>query len=133
MRVFSNTILPWPTLLSTFQAARLYPGRWGNYYIYIIDGVEPVKIRTYSPLKLLQENRYYYCYDNFNRNKRLELFGTVSENICISDSDSGSNYNKIQIYYPKIAYTNDVIVINDNSVSGHPSISNSLNPDSILI
>ena len=75
MRIYSNTLLSWPQVLHVFQAARLYPGQWHQYYFYKIKCVDPLVLTTNSPLELLQENCQYYCYDRYYRDPRLEPYG----------------------------------------------------------
>lgn len=121
MRLYSNTILSWPSALHAFQASRLYPGRWHHYYFYKIQDINPLVLTTYSPIDLLQENCQYYCYDKYYRDKRLEQYGNtlVAANIHNQQSTFGK---ETWIHIPKCAEVNDVIAIRNNNVTGLPSI-----------
>ena len=120
MRIFSNTLLSWPYPLHIFQASRLYPGRWHNYYFYKINIRKPLILNTYSPLELLQENNAYYCYDNFNRNKHLETYGNTLE--IVNNLNQKSEFRKqIWVHIPKIAEVNDIIVIHNTKSVVFPS------------
>ena len=109
MRIYSNTFLAWPQILHLSQLARLYPGRWQNYYMYRIIHNDQLMLKTYSPVELLQENRHYYCYNNcynnYYRYTRLETTGNKYQNSIIN------NNLETWVYIPKFAEDNDIIVI----------------------
>lgn len=122
MRIYSSTYLTWPGILHLTQAARLYPGRWHNYYLYRIKSHEPIKIITYSPVSLLQQNRYYYCYDRFARDTHSEKVGNSWEMASINEHHIPSP-EEVWIHIPKCAEPNDIIAIHTEQISGHPNIS----------
>jgi hypothetical protein len=120
MRLFSNTKLSWPQTLHLFQAARLYPGRWQNYYLYRIEIIEPVCLTTHSPIELLQENSKYYCYDKYSRDKRPEKFGNNFRLISVLNKEPKfgiENWGHI----PKVAEPYDIIAIQNDTLVGYPS------------
>ncbi len=88
MRLYSNTLLSWPKTLHLFQVARLYPGQWQNYYIYHIQNIKPLCITTHSPIEFLQENHQYYCYDKYDRNKKLENYDNIFEMASVYNKNS---------------------------------------------
>jgi hypothetical protein len=116
MKLYSNIILSWPQMLHLSQRARIYSGKWNDYYFYKILQINPIIIHTYSPIELLQENIDYYCYNKYQRFKHLEEFGNKVEIITINDNKINSN--KFYAYLPRTAVTNDVILIHmDNAIS----------------
>ncbi len=118
MRIYSNTFLAWPHVLHLSQQAYLYPGRWQNYYMYRVRQYNPLMIKTYSPIELLQENRHYYCFNHFHRYTRLERAGNKCENSIIN------NNLETWVYIPKYAEKGDIIVIKtDNTPIGALSYS----------
>ena len=122
MRLYSNTLLSWPQSLHLFQVARLYPGRWQNYYFYKINRVEPYVLTTYSPIEFLQENCKYYCYDKYYRDKRLEDYGNRFEMISLDNKEPEFGVETWG-YLPKVAGATDMIVIrNDTAAPGYPSV-----------
>lgn len=121
MRIYSNTLLSWPNVLHVSQTARIYPGRWLNYYYYKISNIEPLVLTTHSPIELLQENCKYYCYDKYYRDKRPEIFGNTFQIINISNQESDFP-KELWGYTPKVATINDIIVIKNNINNGTPSI-----------
>lgn len=110
MRIYSNKLLSLPHILHTHNTKPLITGRYGNLYFFHIQHIQPFMITAYSS-NLLQENRKYYCYDNFYRNKHVEKLGNTSEII-----------SEIPIYIPKAIMTNDVIIVSDNNPSDDPSL-----------
>jgi hypothetical protein len=121
MRIYSNTLLSWPTALHVTQTARIYPGRWLNYYSYKISNIEPLVLTTHSPIELLQENCKYYCYDKYYRDCRPEVFGNTLEKINISNQHTEFG-KETWAYIPKVADINDIIIIKSNINNGTPSI-----------
>ena len=121
MRIYSNTHLSWPQVIHVFQIARLYPGRWQNYYFYKINHVQPYILTTNSPLELLQENCKYYCYDRYLRDKRLEEYGNRFEMLSIANKEPEFGVETWG-YLPKVSCANDIIVVRNDSVTGLPSI-----------
>ncbi len=113
MRIYSNKLLSWPQIIHVSQAARLHSGKWLKYYFYNIQSVKPLEIHTHSPLQLLAENRYYYCYDNNVRSIEKELSGNY---IIFLDTELRT------IYYPVALKSGDFMVIQDDS---HPTINSS--------
>jgi hypothetical protein len=111
MRIYSNTLLSWPQVIHVFQGARLYPGRWLNYYFYKIEHVQPLVLTSYSPMEFLQENCQYYCYDKYYRDKRLEKYGNTRE--LVSDANQ-----QIWVHIPKVAGATDIIVVRNDSANG---------------
>ncbi len=111
MRIYSNTLLSWPQVIHVFQGARLYPGRWLNYYFYKIEHVQPLVLTSYSPIEFLQENCQYYCYDKYYRDKRLEKYGNTRE--LVSDANQ-----QIWVHIPKVAGATDIIVVRNDSANG---------------
>ena len=110
MRIYSNKLLSLPHIIHTlYNAKPLITGRYGNLYFFHIQHVQPLMITAYSS-KLLQENRKYYCYDNFYRNKLIEKLGNTFEVI-----------SEIPIYIPKASMINDVIIVSDDNPSEYPS------------
>lgn len=120
MRLYSNTILSWPSALHAFQAARLYPGRWHHYYLYKIQHINPLVLTTYSPIELLQENCQYYCYDKYYRDKRLEQYGNTFEMVSIANQEPDFG-KETWVHIPKVAGATDVIVIRNDTAVGFPS------------
>jgi hypothetical protein len=120
MRIYSNTLLSWPQTIHVFQAARLHPGRWLNYYFYRIERVQPLVLTTHSPIEFLQENCQYYCYDRYYRDKRLETYGNtfVSANIHHKQLGLGE---ETWVHIPKVAGATDIIVVRNDTALGFPS------------
>ena len=102
--IYSNTYMTWPQVLHLSQQARLYSGRWQNYYMYCINNFNPLMLKTYSPIELLQENRHYYCYNHFYRYTHLESIGNKYQNLIINNLETW-------VYIPKQAESNDIIVV----------------------
>lgn len=121
MKIYSNTILSWPQTIHAFQAARLYPGRWQNYYFYRINERQPLILTTYSPIELLQENSKYYCYDKYSRDKRLEDYGNSFEIVSTANMKSKIS-RETWVHIPKMSEPNDILVIRNTDITGHPSI-----------
>jgi hypothetical protein len=121
MRIYSNTVLSWPQVIHVFQIARLYPGRWQNYYFYKINRVQPYILNTNSPLELLQENCKYYCYEKYTRDKHLEEFGNRFEILSVPNKGSEVG-SKTWGYIPKVACANDIIVVQNDTAAGYPSV-----------
>jgi hypothetical protein len=121
MRIYSNTLLSWPQVIHVFQAARLHPRRWLNYYFYKINHVQPYVLTTNSPIELLQENCQYYCYDKYHRDQRLEVYGNRFEMISVANKES---YFGVETwgYIPKVAGANDIILIHNDLATGYPSV-----------
>jgi hypothetical protein len=120
MRIYSNTLLSWPQTIHVFQAARLYPGRWLNYYFYKIERVQPLVLTTHSPIEFLQENCQYYCYDNYYRDKRLEQYGNTFEMVSISNQEPEFG-KETWVHIPKVAGATDIIVVRNDTAVGFPS------------
>ncbi len=125
MRIYSNTLLSWPQVIHVFQGARLYPGRWLNYYFYKIEHVQPLVLTSYSPIEFLQENCQYYCYDKYYRDKRLEKYGNTRE--LVSDANQ-----QIWVHIPKVAGATDIIVVRNDSANGFSIPSLFKNPAPVL-
>lgn len=115
MRIYSNTILSWPKTLHIFQESRIYTGRWNNYYFYRISDIKPLTIYSYSPMELLQENRKYYCYDQFYRDKRIEKIGNIYEKVYVSKKEHPF-VKELSVNIPKTIEKDDIIVIKHNEV-----------------
>jgi hypothetical protein len=123
MRIYSNILLSWPQVLHVAQAARLYPGRWQNYYFYRIKYTDPTLVlKTYSPIELLQENSKYYCYDRYNRDQQLEKFGNELKMVHIHNNQP--TFSESYVYTPKNIDINDILVIQSDIPSGLPSLYN---------
>jgi hypothetical protein len=120
MRIYSNTLLSWPQTIHVFQAARLHPGRWLNYYFYRIERVQPLVLTTHSPIEFLQENCQYYCYDKYYRDKRLEQYGNTFEMVSISNQEPEFG-KETWVHIPKVAETTDVIVVRNDTAVRFPS------------
>jgi hypothetical protein len=113
MRIYSNKLLSLPHIIHTLHnATPPTAGRWGNLYFFHIQHVQPLALTAYSSVKLLQENRKYYCYDNFYRNKLIEKLGNTFEII-----------SEIPVYIPKASMSNDVIIVSDDNPSDQASLS----------
>jgi hypothetical protein len=123
MRIYSNTLLTWPSPLYIFQASRIYNTQWFNYYFYKIDNIKPLHITTNSPIELLQHNYQYYCYDKYYRHKRLEQYDNTLELINIHNRHS---LRKLWIYIPKMVEMNDIIVLHLNQQQPNTSFTNHL-------
>jgi len=112
MRIYSNKLLSLPHIIHTLHnATPPTAGRWGNLYFFHIQHVQPLALTAYSSVKLLQENRKYYCYDNFYRNKPIEKLGNTFEII-----------SEIPVYIPKASMSNDVIIVSDDNPSDQASL-----------
>jgi hypothetical protein len=112
MRIYSNKLLSLPHIIHTLHNAKPpTAGRWGNLYFFHIQHVQPLMITAYSSVNLLQENRKYYCYDNFYRNKQVERLGNTPEII-----------SEIPVYIPKASMSNDVIIVSDDNPSDAQSL-----------
>lgn len=112
MRIYSNKLLSLPHIIHTLHNAKPpTTGRWGNLYFFHIQNVNPLILTAYSSVNLLQENRKYYCYDNFYRNKQVERLGNISEII-----------SETPVYIPKASMTNDVIIVTDNNQSEYSNL-----------
>ena len=120
MRIYSNSLLSWPQTLHIFQAARLYPGRWMNYYFYKVKTRKPLILTTYSPIDFLQENNQYYCYDKYYRDTRLENCENLFEPVSIPNNELNLG-EETWCYVPKFAESTDIIVVRNDRVVGHPS------------
>ena len=99
MRIYSNTLLSWPQTLHVFQAARIYPG--------------PLVLTTYSPIDFLQENCQYYCYDKYYRDESCEKYGNRFEMVSVANQETW-------VHIPKNAGATDIIVVQNDRVSGYP-------------
>jgi hypothetical protein len=117
MRIYSSSILSWTQVLHVYNASRLYSGRWQNYYFYRIKDINPLRIITYSPLNLLQEDRQYFCYYKLHRDKRSETFGNVSELIS-----NPNMFDETLVRIPKYTEPNDLLVIHDIRPAGYQSL-----------
>ncbi len=112
MRIYSNKLLSLPHIIhALYNTKPPTAGRYGNLYFFHIQHVQPLMITAYSSVNLLQENRKYYCYDNYYRNKQVEKLGNTSEII-----------SEIPVYIPKASMTNDVIIVSDDNPSEYPSL-----------
>ena len=111
MRIYSNKLLSLPHIIHTLHNAKPpTAGRWGNLYFFHIQQIQPLIITAYSS-NLLEENRKYYCYDNFYRNKQVEKLGNTFKII-----------SEIPVYIPKASMTNDVIIVSDDNPSEQDSL-----------
>jgi hypothetical protein len=111
MRIYSNKLLSLPHIIHTLHNAKPpTAGRWGNLYFFHIQQIQPLIITAYSS-NLLEENRKYYCYDNFYRNKQVEKLGNTFK--IISDTP---------VYIPKASMTNDVIIVSNDNPSEQASL-----------
>ena len=108
MRIYSNKLLSLPHIIHALKPSTA--GRCGNLYFFHIQHIQPLMITAYSS-KLLQDNRKYYCYDNFYRNKHIEKLGNISKII-----------SEIPIYIPKASMSNDIIIVSDDNPSDDPSL-----------
>lgn len=113
MKIFSSKLLSWPQVLHLYQAGRLYPGQWQNYYFYQVLIRKPLSIYTHCPLSLLQENRPYFCYNKFHRDKGLEW----QNNEFMSVNNYGVQNT---IFYPATIENDDILVVYDESLKGYP-------------
>ena len=120
MRLYSNRLLSWPQLLHAYQAARVYPGRWHHFYFYKIKTVNPLAIITYSPIELLQENCKYYCYDKYERDKRLENYGNTVVSATIHNKQIKLG-EETWVHIPKMTNVDDIIVIQSDTMVGYPT------------
>ena len=110
MRIYSNNLLSLPHIIHTLHNAKQPIKRCGNLYFFHIQQIQPLKITAYSS-NLLQDNRKYYCYDNFYRNKQVEKLGNTYEMI-----------SETPVYIPKASMSNDIIVVSDDNPSEYPSL-----------
>lgn len=119
MRIYSKTLLSWPLVIHISQAARLYPGRWHNYYLYRITNRYPiVTLKTYSPIEFLQENSSFFCYNEYQYIKKIEK---CDNELSLLNSPSDESSTKETIYIPKSADINDILVVYKNN-QGFPSL-----------
>jgi hypothetical protein len=121
MRLYSNTILSWTQTLHVFQIARLYTGRWHNYYFYKIINTKPIVLTTHSPIELLRENHQYYCYDKYYRDPRLETYGNSFEMVSVYNK----KYQMCEedwAHIPKLITEDDIIVVRNDLAIGYPSV-----------
>lgn len=109
MRIYSNKLLSLPHILHTLHINHKVSKRLDNLHIFHVKHVQPIMVINGSPLDLLCENRKYYCYDNFYRNKYIEKLGNSFE-IISKDIDN------IPIYIPSSINLNDVILIHNNEL-----------------
>jgi hypothetical protein len=118
MRIFSNIILTWTQVIHVSQAARLYPGKWHNYYFYRIASRNPTRIITYSPVYLLQKNKQYYCYNRLCHDPRAEKQGNATELVSVNNLHH-SLTEELYATIPKIAQSNDIIAISTIHYTGY--------------
>lgn len=114
MRLYSCSQLSWPEVIHVSQAASLYPKLIRNLNFYKIKQINPLIIKSDSPIELLQYNRNYYCYNNYYRDKRIEAFGNLFEVIL------NHNNKNTFVFIPKYTQKNDVIVVNNDYLSSPP-------------
>ena len=101
MRLYSNKLLTWPNIFHATQCAKAYTGQWATMNFYTIQKLEPLTIKSYSPLYLLEENNKYYCYYYYNRDYSHEILG-----------NSPWIYKNKAIYLPTLIQNGDIVVIN---------------------
>ncbi len=116
MRIHSNIILPWPQVLHAFNSSRIYNGQWGNFNFFKVVSNKPFDINSYSPITLLETNRYYYLYNNYFRDVTQEKYGNVIEKITIYNP-STKNVETSYIWIPKIVETGDVILVHTDNIT----------------
>jgi hypothetical protein len=75
------------------------------------SGHTSITVRPF--IVLLQENRKYYCYDTFSRNKHIEKFGNISRTISEKNTC---------IYIPQFSTVDDIFIIKDDKPSQIPSV-----------
>jgi hypothetical protein len=121
MRLYSDTPLKFLQVPLINQVARVYPGRWNNYFLYNIKHIHPLQFQTYSPIDLLCMNRKYYCYDLFGRDKRIEIHGNRQESVAIDTYALLDG--ETPIYVPRYASPEDIIVIRENESETHSDLS----------
>lgn len=110
MRIYSNILLSLPHIVHVLHTP--YTGRCGNLYTFNVrSGHTSITARPF--IELLQENRKYYCYDTFYRNKYIEKFGNISRNISKKNTC---------IYIPQFSMADDIFVIKDDKPSQIPSV-----------
>jgi hypothetical protein len=109
-------LLSWPQIIHVSHAARITSGRWLQYNFYNVIHHKPLELHTRCPIENLNENWYYYCYDNYNNRPKLE-------SRINSYTVYYQNKEPYMIYYPSNIKSGDCIVIRDE----HP-----YNPDSIF-
>jgi hypothetical protein len=106
MRLYSNIKITWPQILHIHQYSRKTPGKWDNYYIYQVITNNPIMFDTSADMKPLSINRYYYCYDPYYYNKKLDCYNTIY-NYTKTDINIENNI----IYYPANVNDGDLIVV----------------------
>jgi len=110
MRIYSNILLSLPHIVHVLHTP--YTGRCGNLYTFNVrSGHTSITVRPF--IELLQENRKYYCYDTFYRNKYIEKFGNISRTI---------SEKNMCIYIPHFSMADDIFVIKDDKPSQIPSV-----------
>jgi hypothetical protein len=77
-------------------------------------------LQTYSPLELLQENSPFYCYDRYNRDKRLETLG--NELTMTHIENSPPTFTENYTYVPKPLTNDDILIVRTDYTVGFPSI-----------
>lgn len=108
MSIYTNLMLSWPQCLQVFKHARMYPGLWFNYNIYSISSVNPLKIQSYCPINMLEENRRYHYY------KIFEGSGPVH---CETSTWLYKTNEKraISLYLPEFIRPGDLIVLRSDN------------------
>ena len=116
MRIFSNVLLHTSEVNSLLRNKYLYIGRHSlNYYLYLIRNTEPVlEIQTCSPIKLLEKDRKYYCYDRFLRDVRPEGYGNICSQSYLHNKESQFG-EELWMYYPAVAEPGDIILVNESN------------------
>ena len=125
MKLYSNTLLTWPSALHLSTMSRIHQGKWFDYHIYKITCVKPLIINSYSSITKLRDNHTYYCYYKYNRAELLERPNTSYITRVIFDMggfyDKYDNkytmfdaYNVPRIRLPNSIQGGDIIVIHDS-------------------
>lgn len=116
MRIFSNVLLCSSEVNNLLRNKYLYTGRHSlNYYLYLIRNTEPVlEIQTCSPIKLLEKDRKYYCYDQFLRDVRPEGYGNICSLSYLHNKESQFG-EELWMYYPAGAEPGDIILVNESN------------------
>lgn len=104
MPIYSNLNLSWPQCLQVFQQTRVYPGKWYNYNLFRIVNDHPLKIHSYSPIKLLQEDRKYYCYNIFENEHQVQCDNVKQ----LYTLNNGFHRN---LYLPSNILAGDIILV----------------------
>ena len=99
MRIYSNNLLSLPYIIHILRGPSSNAIYWDNLYIFRI---EPAERKPHPFISLLKENRKYYCYDNYYRNKYIEKFENVYKN---------------GVYIPQFSMSDDTFVIKSNNPS----------------